>query len=126
MVSSGFWPTESLCIFETCAVATVVYCNGNKRTSGETFPVKTASRVKRSFPPPLTFRTEISTCHSNLVSCKTWKSALPLSQPKSQHGVVVSGMMEGEAVSRGGGSTSTQRDGYSKPHCCLPLCFPLG
>lgn len=68
---------------------------------------------------------QISTCHSNLVRRKPRQPALPVSQPEGQNGVVVFGVMEGEAMGGGGGGTSTQRDGHSKPHRNFPLWFPL-
>lgn len=54
-----------------------------------------------------------------------WQPAFPFSQPEGQNGVVVSGVMEGETVSGGGGGASAQRDGHVEPDGCFPFCSPL-
>lgn len=72
------------------------------------------------------FTCVIATCHPDLVSREPRQSAFSFSQPERQDGVVVFGVMEGEAVSGGGGGAAAQLDGNSEPHCDLPLSFPLG
>lgn len=68
---------------------------------------------------------EDSTCNSNLVCGERWQPAGPFSQPEGQHGLVVFGVMEGEAVSGRGGGASAQRDGHMEPDCSFSFCSPL-
>lgn len=66
-----------------------------------------------------------STCNSNLVCGERRQPARPFSQPQGQNGMVVFGVMEGEAVSGCSGGVSAQRDGHTEPDCSFSFCSPL-
>lgn len=86
--------------------AVAKYCsaiNPSKQSASHiTDMVESMCMVRVNFHP------SVSTCHSNLVSCKPRQPALPLSQPEGQHSMVVFSVMKGKAVSGGSSSTPTQ------------------
>lgn len=82
-------------------------------------------RVRNGIKAAWTFALENSTCNSNLVGGEGGQPAFPFPQPEGQNGVVVFGVMEGEAVSGGGGGASAQRDGHVEPDGSFPFCSPL-
>lgn len=91
----------------------------------ETMVNATQKPNKRSLAFSVPLDRHPTTCDSNLVRGVRWQPAFPFSQPESQNGTVILGVMEGEAVSGRGGGASAQRDGHVEPDCSFPFCPPL-